>query len=105
MTLGDELITLAGSDRYLSPTVGHASATISIHAAAEGAYERFFAEAEALFRAADGRPHWGKLTLRDPAELRGRYPEVDRFAAIRAQLDPGAMFGNRYLDNVIQPTS
>ncbi|KAI8926092.1 L-gulono-gamma-lactone oxidase precursor [Entophlyctis helioformis] len=44
-----------------------------------------------------GRPHWAKAHLLTPKELRERYPMLDSFNAIRAQLDPTDMFANDYI--------
>ena len=38
------------------------------------------------------------------ATLRGRYPEWDRFQAVRARLDPSGRFANRWTDRVLGPS-
>ena len=38
---------------------------------------------EAIAADVDGRPHWGKLHYRDAASLRGAYPHLDDFVALR----------------------
>ena len=35
-----------------------------------------------------GRPHWGKLHFQTAETLAPRYPEWERFQAVREQLDP-----------------
>ena len=39
---------------------------------------------------AGGRPHWGKRHFQTAATLRSRYPDWDRFQAVRERLDPQA---------------
>jgi L-gulonolactone oxidase len=48
-----------------------------------------------------GRPHWGKLHFQTAATLAPRYPEFDRFRAVRRRLDPDGRFTNAYLDRVL----
>ncbi|RZU60593.1 FAD-binding protein [Zhihengliuella halotolerans] len=43
------------------------------------------------------RPHWGKLWRMDPAFVTSRFPDWDRFARLRAQLDPERRFVNGFL--------
>ena len=51
----------------------------------------------------DGRPHWGKVHYQTAATLAARYPEWDRFQAVRRKLDPEGRFANAYLDRVLGP--
>ena len=44
-----------------------------------------------------GGPHWGKLHFQTAATLAPRYPQWDRFQAMRARLDPKGRFANAYL--------
>ncbi|HWE54913.1 MAG TPA: D-arabinono-1,4-lactone oxidase [Acidimicrobiales bacterium] len=48
-----------------------------------------------------GRPHWAKEMDHDAVELRSLYPQMDRFVALRNELDPGRVFSNRFLDRVL----
>ncbi len=41
-----------------------------------------------------GRPHWGQLHRTRPGKLAERYPEIDRWKAARARLDPQERFAN-----------
>jgi FAD/FMN-containing dehydrogenase len=88
---------LGGETSLLSPTQGVESATISLHQAADQPYERFFRDAEPIFLAHGGRPHWGKLHWLDAGAIARLYPTLPAFAAIRAELDPAGMFVNGYL--------
>ena len=86
-----------GELSLLSPTRGAESVTISLHQAMDLPYEPLFRDAEAIFRAHDGRPHWGKLHFLDAGEIARLYPELPAFQAIRAELDPRGTFTNDYL--------
>jgi L-gulonolactone oxidase len=64
-------------------------------------HERYFDGVERIMDRFEGRPHWGKLHGQTAATLAPRYPEWDRFAALRARLDPDRRFANAYLDRVL----
>ena len=61
----------------------------------------YFTEVEAILRAHDGRPHWGKMHTRTAADLRPTYPRFDDFLALRDRLDPERRFANGYLRQVL----
>ncbi len=92
-----EYRTLAADDIWLSPAYQRETVTISIHQAAELPYEAFFADAEAIFRSFDGRPHWGKMHSHSAGELRSLYPKWDDFLATRKKVDENGRFLNPYL--------
>jgi FAD/FMN-containing dehydrogenase len=92
-----EYRTQPGEQSLLSPTRGRESVTISLHQAMDLPYEPLFRDAEAVFRAHDGRPHWGKLHFLTADEIAGLYPELPAFQAIRTEMDPEGMFTNDYL--------
>ena len=92
-----EYRTLAADDVWLSPAYERDSVTISVHEDASRPYERLFADCEAVFRAYDGRPHWGKLHSMRAAELAPQYAHWDHFWRLRAELDPDGRFLNTYL--------
>jgi L-gulonolactone oxidase len=48
-----------------------------------------------------GRPHWCKRHFQTAATLRERYPEWERFQAVRRRLDPEGRFANDYTDRVL----
>jgi L-gulonolactone oxidase len=70
-----------------------------VHAGA--GYEDYFRGVEAIMDRFAGRPHWGKLHFQTSATLAPRYPEFDRFRAVRDRLDPDRRFANEYLDRVL----
>ena len=92
-----EYRTQPGEQSLLSPTRGMESVTISLHQATDLPYEPLFRDAEAVFRAHDGRPHWGKLHFLSSDEITHLYPKLPAFQAIRAELDPQGVFTNDYL--------
>jgi FAD/FMN-containing dehydrogenase len=91
---------VAADDAWLSPAFGRETVTLSVHQGAELPFRDFFADAEAVFRNHQGRPHWGKWHRCGPSLLRDLYPRWDDFQALRRELDPGGLFLNRYLKEV-----
>jgi L-gulonolactone oxidase len=92
-----EYRTLADDDVWLSPAYRRPTVTISVHEDAGLAYEDLFGECEAIFRAHDGRPHWGKLHSLGPADLARHYPRWRQFVSVRGAVDPDGVFLNPYL--------
>jgi hypothetical protein len=92
-----EYRTQPGEQSLLSPTQGKESVTISLHQATHLPYEPLFRDAEGVFRAYDGRSHWGKLHFLEVDEIAHLYPKLASFQAIRAELDPEEIFTNDYL--------
>jgi L-gulono-1,4-lactone dehydrogenase len=96
-----EVRAVAADDIPLSPAYGRATGYVAVHVFHKFEYGPYFREVEAIMNAHDGRPHWGKLHFQSAETLRPRYPEWDRFIAVRDKLDPDGIFGNRYLDQVL----
>ncbi|MBL9123270.1 MAG: hypothetical protein JNG90_06525, partial [Planctomycetaceae bacterium] len=92
-----EYRTLAADESWLSVAYQRPTVTLSIHQGATLPYQEFFQDAEAIFRAHDGRPHWGKLHSLTTPQLRALWPRWDAFQEIRARLDPEGLFLNDYL--------
>ncbi len=67
------------------------------------AWEPYFRAVEAIMDELGGRPHWGKRHFQTAATLRPRYPDWDRFQAVRARLDPEGRFANAWTDRVLGP--
>ena len=100
ITWGVEYRTVAADDLCLSPAFGRKTIAISIHEAAEVSYERFFADAQAVFLNHGGRPHWGKIHYCTAAQLRTFYPQWDSFWNLRRRIDPRGVFLNDYLQKL-----
>jgi len=95
-----EVRCAAADELWLSTAHGRASGYIAVHRFAGEPVGTYFREAEAIFRAHDGRPHWGKMHDRTAEDLRPAYPRFDDFLAVRDRLDPDRVFGNGYLRRV-----
>lgn len=93
--------TVAADDTYLSSANGRDTVTISLHQNASLPYEDYFRDIEPIFRAYDGRPHWGKKHNLGPSALRPHFPMWDRFREIRREIDPGGTFLNPYLRRLL----
>jgi len=98
-----ELRFVAGDDALLSPAHGRDTAYVAVHTFEGMAFEPYFRAVEELMDGLGGRPHWGKRHFQTAATLRDRYPEWDRFAAVRVSLDPAGRFTNAYVERVLGP--
>ena len=98
-----ELRVVAGDDAFLSTAQGRDTAYIAVHQYVGMEFEGYFRAVEAIMEDYGGRPHWGKRHYQSAATLRDGYPEWDRFAAVRARLDPAGKFSNEYTDRVLGP--
>ncbi|HEX6578010.1 MAG TPA: D-arabinono-1,4-lactone oxidase [Jiangellaceae bacterium] len=90
-------------DVWLSTAYGRDTVYVACHAYPRTDYGGWFAAAEDLFVSFGGRPHWGKLHTRDAAYLRGVFPRLDEFRAVRDRVDPGRVMANGYLQRVLGP--
>jgi len=98
-----EVRATAPDDIFLSTASGRPTGYIAVHVYYRFEYEPYFREVEAIMNGFQGRPHWGKLHFQEAATLRTRYPDWDRFLAVRDRLDPAGVFRNAYLDRVLGP--
>ncbi len=84
----------AADEAWLSPFYRRPSAILSLHVYKQVDQKRYFQEAEAIFRAFDGRPHWGKIHTPPTSAIDQRYPRWWDFCKLRKQFDPDGMFLN-----------
>lgn len=91
----------AADDMWLSTATGRDSAYVAVHQYHRMDHRRYFDEFEAIARAADGRPHWGKLHGCARDDLRPSYPRFDDVIAVRDRVDPERRFANDYLTRVL----
>jgi len=91
----------AGDDIPLSTASGRDSAYIAVHQYRGVPFEEYFRAVEAIMMPLEGRPHWGKMHYQDAASLAPRYPQWERWQAVRRRVDPEGRFANDYLDRVI----
>jgi L-gulono-1,4-lactone dehydrogenase len=100
-----EVRTVAADDALLSTASGRDSGFVAVHMYEHMAYEPYFRAVEAIMDELGGRPHWGKRHFQTASTLRPRYPDWDRFQAVRARLDPHGRFANDYTDRVLGPVA
>jgi len=93
----------AADDAFLSTAHGRETCYVAVHQYVGMEYESYFRAVERLMDGFDGRPHWGKRHYQSAAVLAERYPEWERFAAVRAELDPDGRFENDYVRRVLGP--
>lgn len=98
-----EVRFVAADDSYLSPANGRETCYIAVHMFQGMEWEPYFRAVEEIMTSFEGRPHWGKRHFQSAGELQSRYPDWDRFQAVRARLDPEGLFRNRYTDRVLGP--
>ena len=96
-----EVRFLAADDVWLSTAYERDSAYIAVHQFHRMDHRRYFAAFEAIVAEHAGRPHWGKLHTLDAERLASLYPRHADFRAVRQQLDPGGLFHNAYLEQVL----
>ncbi|MFH9871224.1 D-arabinono-1,4-lactone oxidase [Streptomyces lydicus] len=96
-----EVRTAPADDLVLSTASGRDTVYIAVHMYRGTPYEAYFAAAERIMTAHEGRPHWGKLHTRDADHLAEVYPRFGEFTAVRDRLDPERRFANAYLRRVL----
>lgn len=88
-------------DILMSPAHGRDSAYIACHVYYKKDCMPYFNAMEEVFRAYNGRPHWGKmhsLTTNDIVDL---YPEFSTFMKHRAEQDPDGVFLSPYMAQLL----
>jgi len=103
ITFPVEMRFAAGDDIPLSMAYGRDTCYIAVHVYQGTHYQQYFEAVEQIMIGYGGRPHWGKLHFQTAETLALRYPEWDRFQAVRARLDPTGRFSNPYLNRVLGP--
>jgi FAD/FMN-containing dehydrogenase len=88
-------------DLWLSTASGRDTAYIAVHRYWRVDPTAYLDAVEQIMLEHGGRPHWGKLHGLGVEQLRERYPRFDDFVALRDQLDPERVFGNRHLERVL----
>ncbi|MER2084211.1 D-arabinono-1,4-lactone oxidase [Rhodococcus sp. (in: high G+C Gram-positive bacteria)] len=91
----------AADDLWLSTAHGRDTAYIAVHQYHRRPETEYFAAVEAIARAVDGRPHWGKMHNRTVDDLRPTYDRLDDFVAVRDKYDASRVFDNEYLRQVL----
>jgi L-gulonolactone oxidase len=96
-----EVRFVAPDDAFLSTAHGRDTAYVAVHMFRGMEWEPYFRAVEQVMDGLEGRPHWGKRHFQTAETLRPRYPEWERFQAVRARLDPEGRFANAYVDRVL----
>ena len=96
-----EVRAAAPDDAFLSTAAGRESGFVAVHMYRGMAWQPYFRAVESIMTGLGGRPHWGKRHFQTAAVLRARYPDWDRFQAVRARLDPEGRFANAWTDRVL----
>ena len=87
-----EVRQTAKDTAWLSPFQGGNRISIAVHSNAKEPHPAFFADMEAIFQTAGGRPHWGKMHSLNAADLADLYPDFEKFTSLRDKLDPTGKF-------------
>ena len=98
-----EARTVAPDDAFLSTAAGRDSGFVAVHMYKGMEWRPYFHAVAEIMDELDGRPHWGKRHFHTAATLRSRYPDWDRFQAVRARLDPEGRFANAWTERVLGP--
>ncbi|MCU1470168.1 MAG: FAD-linked oxidoreductase [Glaciihabitans sp.] len=96
-----EVRAAAADDLWLSTASGRATGYIAVHRHYREDHRAYFAAVEAIMKAHDGRPHWGKMNQRTAEDLAPVYPRFEDFLKVRDRLDPDRLFANDYLRRVL----
>ncbi|HEX2551578.1 MAG TPA: D-arabinono-1,4-lactone oxidase [Nocardioidaceae bacterium] len=96
-----EIRVAPADDIPLSTAAGRDTLYLAFHTHRDADHTSYFAGIEAIMRAHDGRPHWGKVHTRTAADLAPAYPRFGEFLAMRDRLDPDRVFSNTYLRRVL----
>jgi FAD/FMN-containing dehydrogenase len=96
-----EIRVAPADDIPLSTAGGRDSFYLAFHTHRDADHTSYFTGIEAIMRAHDGRPHWGKVHTRTAADLAPAYPRFGDFLAMRDRLDPDRVFGNAHLRRIL----
>jgi FAD/FMN-containing dehydrogenase len=96
-----EIRVAPADDIPLSTAYDRDTFYLAFHTHRDAEHRDYFALMEAIMRAHDGRPHWGKVHTRTSADLAPAYRRFADFLAMRDRLDPDRVFTNPYLRRVL----
>jgi FAD/FMN-containing dehydrogenase len=91
----------AADDVWMSTGHERDNCYVAVHQYHRSDPTAYFAAAQDVFTAHEGRPHWGKMHTLGADYLSERYARFDDFVAVRDEADPGRVFSNAYLDRVL----
>jgi L-gulono-1,4-lactone dehydrogenase len=96
-----EIRCARADDVPLSTASGRDSVYLAFHVHRDADHTTYFRDVEAVMKAHEGRPHWGKLHTRTASDLAPAYPRFGDFLGLRDRLDPDRVFSNAYLRRVL----
>ncbi len=96
-----ELRFVRRDEGWMSPAEGGDVVQLGAYAGETLEVDRYFAAFWREMRELGARPHWGKETDHDAAEVNALWPLARRFGELRDELDPGRVFANAFLDRVL----
>jgi len=91
----------AADDVWMSTGHNRNNCYVAVHQYWRSDYRAYFAAAQDIFTALEGRPHWGKIHSLDASYFAETYSRFADFVDVRDQLDPGRTFSNPYLDRIL----
>ena len=89
-----EVRTVAADDALLSTAAGRESGYVAVHMYRGMQWRPYFEAVEQIMDSLGGPTSLGQAPLPDSRDAAPRYPEWDRFQAVRARLDPEGRFAN-----------
>ena len=98
-----EVRFVAADSVMLSAAHARDTCYIAVHQDRTLDWEPYFRGVEEIMESYGGRPHWGKRHFQTAETLAPRYPRWGDFQRLRAELDPGGVFTNEYVDRVLGP--
>lgn len=110
ITLSGMVRYVASDDIFMSPMYGRDTAVISFIVLGDKSVTGDQTEFEMYARGLEeiceskynGRPHWGKVNYATAQSIAKGYPDtMDKFNAIRSEMDPQGIFLNEYLQERI----
>jgi FAD-linked oxidoreductase len=91
----------AADDVWMSTGHERDNCYVAVHQYWRTDYQAYFAAAQDIFTAHEGRPHWGKIHTLDASYFARTYTRFEDFVKVRNELDPGRTFTNDYLTRVL----
>lgn len=91
----------AADDVWMSTGHERDNCYVAVHQYWRSDHAAYFAAAQDIFTAHEGRPHWGKIHTLGAHYFSRSYAKFDAFVAVRDELDPARTFSNPYLDRVL----
>lgn len=89
-------------DAFISPFYKRDTMVLSVSGAPGTNYWPYLRDVDALLDQFDARVHWGKIHFMTRERLERQFPELDKFLAVRRELDPNGVFLNDHTRELFQ---